>query len=62
MCLILSTTFLSLTPKQQEFLINEWGGIITYTPDQEAMIMSYEDWRQDIAKTLLKVEKVKKMV
>jgi len=62
MNLILSTTFLSLTHAQREALIDDEDGITFYYPDQEERIMSDEDWRQDVAQTLVKVEKIKKMV
>ena len=59
MSLILSETFLSLTPDQQEALIDEKGHIMFYYPEQEQIIMSDDKLRNDMAETLKKVEELK---
>lgn len=62
MNLILSTTFLSLTPSQRETLIDDEDGISFYYPKWEERVMKFPDLRRDIKTTLAKVENIKKTI
>lgn len=60
MNLILGETFLSLSAKQKDAIIDEEGHIAFYYPEQEQIIMADDELRNDVTETLKKAEKLKK--